>query len=257
MALSNQSTFLYNFTVTSTNQYMSFATSSGEIPPSSRTAVLNVGFYSLSSLLVEVARAITAADPLHIYSVTADRTIANGTQNRITIATNNTYFGIYFATGNPSNPATLLGFNNSDYTGLTSYTGSTTSGTILVPNMNGYNYTPPGYMQKNFGTINVSASGIKESIVFSLQQFSQIQFKYIPQATATNQWNPFIIWMIQQREFDFTPDYTDPTTVYEVTLEDPNQGMMLNLTEHISEGLPGFWYTPLLKFRLVNIGVGT
>jgi len=248
MALSNPSLILYGYQITPNNQYISFATNSGETPPNTRTAVLNVGFYSLATLLDEVVAALTAADPLHVYTATADRTVAGGTQNRVTIATTNTYLGIYFSTGNPSNPASLLGFNTADYTGSTSYTGSATSGTVLVPNMVGYNYLPTTNMQKNFGSINVSASGVKESITFALQNFWQVQFRYIP-SSVLSQWSALIGWLIQQRAIDFTPDITQPTNFYTGTLEDPNQGLQFDLTEMLPE-FPNLYETPLLKFRI-------
>lgn len=250
MALKNASLFLYNYQISATNQFISFATGAGEVPPNTRTATIPIGFYSLTSLCTAIASALTTADPLHTYTVTANRNVGGGLQNRITIATTNSYFGIYFATGNPSNPATLLGFTGADLTGATSYTGTLTSGTVLIPERVAYSYLPPSAMNKNFGKLNVSASGLKEAIVFSIQQFIQAQFKHIPEANLSN-WLLLIQWMIQQRAFEFTPDITVPNTFYQVTLEEPNQGLELNLTEMLGD-FPFYYQTPLMKFRLVN-----
>jgi hypothetical protein len=107
-------------------------------------------------------------------------------------------------------------------------------------------------MQKNFGALNISASGLKEAIVFNLQSFWQVQFKYIPEDLVDSDWLPLIQWMIQQRDIDFTPNITDPSTFYTGTLESPNQGLDFNL----SEMLPSFpfnYQTPLMKFRVRNI----
>lgn len=254
MALRNPSLFLYGYQITAQNQYISFATNSGEVPPNTRTAVVPVGFYSLSSLCTAVAAALTTADPTHSYSLTANRNVLGGLENRITISTTNTYLGLYFGTGNISNPATLLGFNASDYTGATSYTGSYTSGTALVPGVSpwqyGYSYLSPSAMNKNFGKLNVSASGLKEAIVFNIQQFCQVQFKYIPESNLPGVWAPLVQWLIQQRAFEFTPDITSPNTFYQVTLEDPNQGLELNLSEMLPD-FPFCYQTPVMKFRLV------
>lgn len=249
MALTSRSLFLYGFQITASNQFITFGTSVLEVGMNARTAVLALGFYSLSTLLSEVERALISADPTHIYTATADRTIMSGTQNRVTIATNFTYLSIYFSTGNPSNPASTLGFSGADLTGATSYTGTSTCGTAFSPNMEGYSFLPIQYMKKNFGVTSISASGLKESIVFSLQQFWQVQFKYIPESSATNDWEPLINWMVQQKELDFTPNITSPGVFYSGTLDDPGKGLELSL----SEMLPNFpfqYQTPMMKFRL-------
>jgi hypothetical protein len=249
MALKNPSLFLYGFQITANNRFISFRAVAAETP---RVASLNLGYYSLSTLATAIANAMGAVDTARIYSVSVNRNIAGGMQNRVTIATNGTHLELLFSSGNPSNPASLLGFGSTDYTGSTSYTGSATAGTALVPNQLGYNFLPPQSIQKNFGALNVSASGLKESIVFQLQSFWQVMFKYIPEAVMETDWNALVQWMIQQREFEFTPDITVPNTFYVGTLEDPNQGLQLNFTEHLSEGLPFEYSTPLMKFRVRN-----
>ncbi len=249
MALSSPSLFLYGIEITPTNRFITFGTNVTEVGPLARTATLDVGYYSLTSLLAEVVRALIKADPLHVYTASADRTISGGLQNRTTISTSGPYLSIFFGTGNPSNPASVLGFNAADYTGLTYYTGSSSSGTVLIPNQLGYTFTSPKRNQKNFGALNISASGVKEAIVFSLQSFWQVQFKYIPAAAADNLWYPLIQWMIQQREIEFTPEISNPTEFYAGTLEDPNQGLMINLTEMLPDH-PNKYSTPLMKFRV-------
>lgn len=258
MALRNSSLFNYGIQITATNQFISFGTNGGETPPSARTAVLNLGFYSLTSLGIEVVRAMTAADPLHFYAVTINRAVAGGLQNRITISTTNTFLSIFFSTGNPSNPAALLGFNTADYTGAASYTGSTSAGTAFVPNstflntfVTGYSFLSPVAMQKNFGALNITASGLKEAIVFSLQSFWQVQFKYIVESSLQSQWLPLVQWLVQQREIEFTPDVTNPSVFYPGTLEDPNKGLEFNFTEMLPD-YPFIYQTALLKFRIRN-----
>jgi len=253
MALRNKSLFLYGFEVTSENRYIEFGAVIGEIPGSgSRTAILNLGFYSLSSLGLEIERAMAAADPQRIYSVTSDRTYSAGLENRVTIATNGTFLSIYFLTGNPSNLASIIGFNTADYTGATSYLGATTTGTSLIPFYNAYTYLSPEMMKKNFGALNVAASGLKESITFSLQHFWQAQFRFIPEADIPTLWSPLVDWMIQQRELEFTPDITAGNTYFSGTLEGPNEGLDMTLTEQIPQ-FPFNYQTPLMKFRQRSI----
>lgn len=255
MALKNPSLFLYGFTVTALNSSIDFQNASaGPI----LMATVQQGNYSLSSLMTAIVVALQAADPANTYTCTADRTVAGGTQNRVTIATTTgTYFSILFSSGprHASAIAPLIGFNAADYTGFLTYEGSTTAGTTLIPNFTGFQYLGPDFMQKNFGQVNVSASGIKEAITFAVQYFFQVQFKYIPEATWEDVWTPLMAWLIQQNEVDFTPDITAPTTFYESTLESSpgdGKGLAFQAREMLSEGFPFLYDSGLMKFRLVN-----
>jgi hypothetical protein len=250
MALKQRSLFLYGYEVNSTNYAIDFRTTSME---TIRQASLTYGFYSLTGLLTEIARAMNAVDSTHTFAATADRTISGGTQNRITIPTTSAYFELDFASGPRTsvNAASLLGFTATDKTGATTYTGSLTSGTAFSPSLVGYNYLSPDFYHKVFGSLNISASGQKESIVFQIQKFFQVQFKYEPEADVIASWKPLVDWMIQQKPLEFTPDITAPSTFYECTLESaPEDGKGLGWK--FVEMLPNFPFqydTGLLKFR--------
>ena len=96
MALKQLSSFLYGYTVTTSNQNLDFLTSLGG---TQLTAVLRPGSYGLTELLAEVVRAMQAADLYNTYTATADHTISGGTQNRVTIATAGTYLSLLFSSG--------------------------------------------------------------------------------------------------------------------------------------------------------------
>jgi len=251
MALKAKSLFLYNYQITPLNASIDFRNvAAGPVIQ----ATLNLGYYSLTSLLNEIVRAMQFVDSAYTYTATADRTFASGTQNRVTISTNGTHLELLFGSGprSASSVATLIGFNPTDQTGATTYTGTSTSGTIMIPNMVGYNYLGPEMMHKVFGARNVSASGVKESIVFSIQQFITIQFKYEPYANIISNWLPFSDWAIQQRLFDFTPDITNPTTFYEVTLDKTGadgNGMAQNYKEMLPD-FPNLYDVGTLTMRI-------
>lgn len=247
MALSSPSLFLYNFEITPTNRFISF----GNSPTDLRTATLELGFYSLSGLGDQIISALQEADPLNEYLYSVDRTIAGGTQNRFTISTASSYLRLLFSSGNPSNPASLIGFNLSDYVGAASYSGSASCGTVLIPNQLGYTYLGPTDLNKNFGMINISASGVKEALTFSLQNFWQVQFKYITKAVRDSQWTPLVQWMIQQREFEFTPEISNPTVFYVGTLDNPSNGLEFNFSEMLPD-FPNNYQTPLNIYRVRN-----
>ena len=158
MALRQPSLFLYGFTITELNNSIDFKTAS--MGPEFN-ATLNNGYYSRTSLMNEIIRAMTAADPATTFNVTADRTVAGGTQNRVTITkVGGGFFSILFGTGTfqASSCATLIGFHTTDYTGASFYQGYASAGTPLIPNYVGYSYSGPDFNQKLFGQVNVSAS---------------------------------------------------------------------------------------------------
>jgi hypothetical protein len=254
MALTEKTLFLYNFQVTDLNRSIDFRALSGGSILSAR---LTLGYYSLTSLLNEIMRALNATDPDHIYTATANRNISGGLQNRVTISTNHTYLDFLFGTGplKDSTVATLIGFAPVDRVGATSYTGTLTAGVALVTEKIGYNYLPPELYKKNFGSVNVSSNGIKEAIVFQQQSFLQAQFRYEPETKVKSQWRNFMSWATYQREFEITPEITSPSTFYPVTVETTSadgKGLAYKFSEQLSEGLPFHYDTGLLTFRVVE-----
>lgn len=252
MAIQGRSLFLYDYEITQLNSSLDFrAVMGGPV----LFATLNFGFYSLTSLITEIARAMLTADPNRDYIVTADRSAAGGLQNRVTISTTGTYLDLLFGSGprSASSIASIIGFGSGDQTGATSYTGIATSGIVLIPTFAPYNYLGPESQQKVFGTVNVSASGSKEAIVFGIQSFVQTQFKYEPTSRLVPDWQPLLQWMMQQRLFEYTPDFAnDPNTFYEVTLEKSpadGKGLGFKHTEMLPD-FPGLYDLGLWTFRL-------
>lgn len=246
--------FLYGLNITENNSSLDFRSVALETV---RLATLNLGFYSLTSLCAEIKRALQAADPTRVFTVTVDRTVSGGVENRVSIQTSGTHFEILGASGPraASSALPLFGFNNADYTGATTYTGSTSAGIVLVPKLQVFNYKSPKHKKQVSGNKNVSASGIVEAVVYSIQTFWQGEFKYETQYDVETYWAPLIDWLIQQRLIEFTPDISDPTTFYECTLDKTaidSSGLGHEMTELISQGLPGLFTTGALTFRVNN-----
>lgn len=253
MALSSKSSFLYGYQITENNRSLDFKAAITDATP--RLATLNLGFYSLTSLMTEITRALKALDSVNTYTVTADRTIAGGTQNRITIASSGTYFQMLFASGPraASSVASLLGFIPVDKTGFTSYSGNTSTGIQFTTSHPGYSYIGPDYNQKVFGSVNVSASGQKEAIVFNVQKFITVEFKYEPKTKIDSDWLSFFQWAIQQKRFEFIPEVSSPGVYYEVTFEKTGadgKGLAFALKEMLPQ-FPNFYQTGVLTMRKV------
>jgi hypothetical protein len=251
MALKNKSLLLYGIQVTVNNQAIDFKNVSMGVEIN---ATLAIGFYSLTGLLAAVQLALNAADPANVYTVTSDRSFSGGTQNRVTIATNGAFLSLLFSSGsrNASSAGPLLGFSG-DQTGSTSYQGTSSVGTALIPAFVGYNYLSPDFYQRVQGNCSVTTSGLKEAIVFSIMRFIRIQFKYEKEADVSTNWLPWWQWVIQQRQFDFTPDYVlAPSTYYNVTLEkSPSdaKGLAFMMTEMLPS-FPFLYDSGLLEFRV-------
>lgn len=250
MALKNPSLMLYGFTVDVSNQYIDFKISAIGLP---LQAIVASGSYSLTNYAAAIATALQMADPSNTYTVTVNRNIAGGTQNRITIATSGSFLSLLFGSGAAAGAsiATTAGFNASDYTGATSYTGSSSTGTAVKPVLYGYNWVAPTRNKKIFGNVNVSATGLKEAVVFQIQKFFEVEFKYEPESVMETVWEPFWNWAIQQKDLEFTPDVTQPDTYYQCTLESTeadSEGLGFMMKEMLPE-FPGLFQTGKLKFR--------
>jgi hypothetical protein len=249
MALKSQALINYGLSVTKYNRYLDFRiVGSGTI----LTAAINLGYYSLQSLGDAITNALAAADPTNTYTFTISRNLL--IENRITISTNGIHLELLFGSG-PSvaaGIASTIGFLSMDYTGATTYTGANTAGIALLTQYAGYNYIPPDLYETVQGAKSVSASGIKESIVFQIQEFLELEFKYEP-ASKISQWNSFFQWAIQQREFEITPEYAIYNTVYRVTLEKTTQdsnGLGFKFKEMLPQ-FPDEYQTGVLTFRKI------
>lgn len=252
MALTAKSLFLFDYEITTLNQNLDFKAAS--LGPQ-LTAIIPLGFYSATSLLTAISDAMTAADPANIYSAAIDRTVLAGLQNRISIGTNGSFLSLLFGSGThlTTSIASLVGFSSIDRTGSTTYTGSSTTGTALLTTYPGYNYLDDRNQAKLFGAVNIAASGLKEATVFNIQKFIDVEFKYEAKTRLVD-WRTFFFWAIQQRPFDFTPEITAPSTVFQLTLERTSyegKGLGYQMREMLPN-FPNFYQTGPLNFRIIE-----
>lgn len=256
MALRKKSIFLYGFEITSLNSSIDFKTAA--VGPEYQ-ATLRLGFYSLSGLLVEIKRSLSEADALNDFTASADRTFNSGLENRVTLGspTAGVNFSLLFGTGLrvASSLAPTIGFIAVDRTGAASYQGTISSGTALAPEYVGYSYLGPDMMRNVFGALNISAGGIKEAIVWNVQKFFQMEFKYEPEAKVMTEWRDFMTWAIQQKPIEFTPDISFPAAIFDCTLEstDTNgKGLGYKMTEMLPD-FPFNYRTGNMKFRVTEL----
>lgn len=248
--VSSKSLLTYGIQITNLNNAIDWMQAGGGTVFS---AFVPPGFYSVSELVVLITSILNSADASQAYLCSVNRAVAGGTQNRITISAS-VFLSLLFASGpNAANTiAPVLGFALTDRTGSLTYTGITNSGTLLLSTLAGYNFIPPTMFKKVFGAKNVSASGVKDAITFPIQRFTQVQFKYETTARVESDWQPFLDWAMQQYPYDFTPQISDPTTVYSVTLETVQggaDGMAYQLKEMLPQ-FPDHWDLGIMMMRL-------
>lgn len=257
MAQNDRALFLFGFDITKANQFINFQiVNAGPV----LTAVLNVANYTATELMAELQRAMQVADPAHTYVWSIDRSVANGESNRVTVLSNGTYLKILFGTGVSAGntPAGLLGFVSADLTGALTYSGTSQAGIILRPEFPTYDYLGPDEWAINDGVKNISAAGLKETLVFAQVYFAQGRWQYITNfgnRTQKTEWETFLKYATKQLKFEFTPSiYEDPTKFYQVTLEKSpadGNGMGYKLNQMLSQNLYRFYDTGILEFRLI------
>lgn len=254
--IKDRALFLYGFDITQDNRYLNFKNASlgAEL-----TATLTIGNYTATEVLAEIKRAMELADGVQKYTWTIDRSVSGGLSNQISVSTDGSFLSILFGSGSnsASSVATMIGFTTSDYTGATSYTGAQ-AGTILYPDFAMWNYTNPDQYIMNDGSKNVSASGIKETLVFAQMKFAEAQWKYITDfggSTQATEWSNFLKYATKQLKFEFTPSVgEDLNAFYKMTLESTpadSNGMSFKLNLMVGVGLYRFYDTGMLKFRVV------
>lgn len=248
---------LYGFDINSLNKYVNFKNAIGGPVI---TAELRVGNYTATQFMAEMKRAMEFIDGVYKYTWAIDRTINSGLTNEVTVTTTAPYFDLLFGSGPNylNSPRPILGFDQMDYTGALQYTGSTHAGSILIPEYPTYDYLGPDDMVTNDGVKNVSASGVKETLVFAQMFFIQGEWKYITNfggRTQHTEWQNFLKYATRQLQFEFTPSINeDPETFYQVTLESTggdSNGMGYTLKQMRGEGLYRFYGTGTMKMRVI------
>jgi hypothetical protein len=250
MALTTKSAFFYGLDVTTSNNALDF-----QVGATQYAATLNIGNYTATTLCTEIVRAMQAADINNTYSATYSRIYSAGTVvSKITISSSTTSFVLLFGSGARVliSCSSLLGFAAADTASGSTFTGTSSFGTTIQPTLVGYNYLPRQATQKVVGSLNVSASGVKEAVLFSVQQFFQVEFKYEPEAKTKTEWANFLYYASLQKLIEFAEDVTTPASTIDCTLEKTDfdgKGMGFQLKEMLPE-FPFLYRTGSMQFRV-------
>jgi len=257
MSLTTHSAFYYGFAVTSANNKINFNEGAAEL-----TAAIAVGEYSMTGYATAAAAALNVAGAL-TFTVTFSRvtrimTIAAGSNFTLLISSGANAGSSAFAT---------LGFSGADVTGAATYAGGTAVGTsyntqfILQDHIASANF-----VRATDATVNTSASGRVEVFKFGDSRFVQANIKYATNTTTTAgpvrnsatgvaKLQSFMDYLITKGPVEYMADESSVGTFQTLILEstpDDSKGTGYTLKELYGQGLPGYFETGTMKFRVLS-----
>lgn len=250
--LNTMSKWYYGHFIDQTNNILSFNDGTA------KTATLNVGDYSLTEFVTEVARALNAASSL-TFTTSLDRST-----RLITIA-GSSNFELSIASGASANPFGLIGFTGSDRTGTNTYTGNVASGSEFKPQVKLQKFIDFQDEQiASFSNVAKSANGSVEVVQFGLDSMMTCEVVYQTnnntigsaienQANGLDNLRTFLQYGTQKRKMEFVPDRDTPATFTKCIIESTNAsstGTGYRLKEYLGT-TPGFFSSGTLKFRKV------
>lgn len=232
------------------------------------TAELNVGEYSLTDFVTEIARALNDAGAL-TYSTSVNRS------TRVITISASGAFTLLGGTGTNIglDPFELIGFAYSDTASATSHSGSSASGSVWIPQWPVDSYVSfDDNVQSINGLVRESTSGKVEAVSFGKRYIMEANFKFItdifqgPTSSANASMEldndssgvanarSFLTYAISKAPMEVMLNRADPDTFIECILEstpESQDGLSFKLKESYSIKLPGYYETGLLRFRKV------
>lgn len=258
MSLTTHSKWYYGHEITTLNRKIPFNEGASEL-----NATLTVGSYTLTEFATEVGRAMTAAGG-QTYTASLNRTTRiitiSATSNFQLLTTSGTTIG--------ADCYSLIGFSGANKTGTNTYTGSVASGSEYSTQFICQDYVSnEDFQGAADAVVNRSASGKVEVVKFGSEEFIELSLKYVTSLTMPSgapirnsttghaDLRSFMQYLITKNRCEFMPDEDTPSTFESVILEktpEGDKGTAYKLKEMYGKGLPGFYETGVLKFRVVT-----
>lgn len=263
--ITTKSKFYYGHTIDEDNNFLDFKEGAG----SELTATLDIGEYTLTDFVTELARALNAAADTLTFTVSINRS------TRIITISADGAFTILGATGTHTGNTclTLAGFANSDTGSATSHAGTSASGSEWKPQWTIQNYVSfDDNVSSVDGFVRESTSGVIEAISYGRRYIMEANFRFItdvpqsPMSSANSSLElendssgvanarSFLTYAITKAPMEFMPDRSDVSTfedcILESTPESPD-GLAFKLKELYSLNLSGYYETGVLTFRRV------
>jgi hypothetical protein len=259
MSLSTHSKFYFGYEINADALYLDFKEGAGP----ELSATVAIGSYSLEEAAVAAATALTAAGS-QTYTASVDRTT-----RKITVSAASA-FTLLVSSGSHAGTSAygVLGFSGADTSSATSHQGNAGAGTSYATQFILQSYIPStDYQQAADAVVNKAASGRVEVVTFGTEKFIEMNFKFVTdraQAAASpirenlsgvSAFRTFMQFLITKGPVEFMPDESSPGTFETVILESTpsdSKGVGYKMKELYDKGLPGFYESGTLKFRVVG-----
>lgn len=257
--LADRASFYYIESVTQDNFYLDFDEGGPEI-----TATVPSGDYTMEQLADVIQDALNSAGT-ETYTVTLLRD-----ERKYNISSTGS-FSLLVSSGthNGFDIYSLIGFTGSDLGPGNTFTGNLVSGTEYLPQFPLQSYIDKEDLQSSLSvSVNKSANGKKvEVIKFGVEKFFEFEIRFItnveqdPKSVIEN--NPtglqdarlFMRFVVSKRELEFMPNRLDKATFYNLLIErteEAKDGTGYKMQELYMKGLPGFFDSGTLKFKLIE-----
>lgn len=259
MTIKTKSSFFFGHEITINFFTIPFNEGAGDL-----SASLNVGTYSLTDFVIEAERAMNDAGT-QTYTVSVDRT------TRLITISAGSAFDLLFATGSTSGTSifALLGFAQSDFVSLTTYTGTLGSGSEYKPQFILQNFVDFDNREDSVeSSVNESASGLVEVVSFGKKNVMSTNIIFITDLQQANclgsviednsigvsDARDFMEFIVGKGNIEFIPDRDAPSTFTKCLLEttpESREGTSFELKELLGRGLAEYFETGELAFRKV------
>jgi len=260
MSLTTFSSFYYDFEVQDSadtiNKYLDFDEGGPEF-----TAAIAIGSHTATDLELKVKTAMDAVGG-QAYTISFSR--ANRTYT-ISAASN---FTLRISSGSSigSDIFSLLGFTGANRTGSNSYTGNAIAGAVYDVQFILQDHIASANSQRSVeATVRKSASGQIEIVRFGTESFVQMNLKYITDKTpqdnvvikanssGVSDLQAFMQFITTKGPVEYMADSSSPSTYETLILERTSfdrKGLGYELKEMYDRGLPGYFETGILRFRV-------
>lgn len=262
MTIETKSAFRYGWVITDTEFILEIDEGFGAVQ-----VELDVGSYSQDTLASMVAERLNDSLTLE-YTVDFSRVT-----RKFTISASGSFdmlFGTGVAIG--SSAAGVLGFNEADKLGLSSYESDNITGSEFRPQFLLQDYVSlDDWREAAYSQVNESANGDIEVVKFGNREFLQCNIKYQTNnlsgescgdrqgieadAQGVENLRLFMQYVITKGVVEFYPDRDNTSVVYTLVVESTQSnrnGTGYKLNELYSRGLKGFFETGILKFRRIT-----
>lgn len=253
MQLKTRSKFYFGFEVTKFNRSLRL-----QIGPTLYDVNIPVGYFSMTNIASNLQAALNDLEVL-TFTVSVNRS------TRVFTISAPSNFSLLWS----QTPliGQLLGFNATNQTGASSYSGQNAAGIEFKPQFVLLDYVPPENWKKTQDkTVNVSGSGKVEVVRFGVTNFLEFKIDFqtnnkMPESSwiesdlqGYERVRTFMQEITKKGELEFMPDRDNPSEFYTMLLEsteEDRQGTDFRLNEMTSRGLIGFYSTGKLVFRLL------